>query len=67
MVDALVTPGLRQRADASEAMAGPSTEFPDIAVEEIEVVAPLPSPFTSSRNCSLAKRRLRPLTGWTAR
>lgn len=37
VVNARVTPSLRQRADAFTAMVGPDTEFPDIEVEEIEV------------------------------
>jgi ABC-type sugar transport system substrate-binding protein len=37
VVNARVTPSLRQRADAFTAMVGPDTEFPDIQVEEIEV------------------------------
>lgn len=37
IVNARVTPSLRQRADAFAAMVGPDTEFPDIEVETIEV------------------------------
>lgn len=37
VVNARVTPSLRQRADAFTAMVGPDTEFPDIEVHEIEV------------------------------
>ncbi len=37
VVNARVTPSLRQRADAFTAMVGPDTEFPDIEVQEIEV------------------------------
>ena len=37
VVNARVTPSLRQRADAFTAMVGADTEFPDIDVEEIEV------------------------------
>jgi ABC-type sugar transport system substrate-binding protein len=37
VVNARVTPSLRQRADAFTAMVGPDTEFPEIEVEEIEV------------------------------
>ena len=37
VVNARVTPSLRQRADAFNAMVGPDTEFPDIEVQEIEV------------------------------
>jgi ABC-type sugar transport system substrate-binding protein len=37
VVNARVTPSLRQRADAFTAMVGPDTEFPDIEVETVEV------------------------------
>ena len=37
VVNARVTPSLRQRADAFVAMVGPDTEFPDITIEVIEV------------------------------
>ena len=37
IVNARVTPSLRQRADAFSAMVGPDTEFPDIEVETVEV------------------------------
>lgn len=37
VVNARVTPSLRQRADAFTAMVGPDTEFPDIKVETVEV------------------------------
>ncbi|MEN9504312.1 MAG: hypothetical protein RI958_238 [Actinomycetota bacterium] len=37
VVNARVTPSLRQRADAFTAMVGPDTEFPDIVVETVEV------------------------------
>ncbi len=37
VVNARVTPSLRQRADAFVAMVGPDTEFPDITAEVIEV------------------------------
>jgi simple sugar transport system substrate-binding protein len=37
VVNARVTPSLRQRADAFVAMVGPDTEFPDISTEVIEI------------------------------
>lgn len=37
IVNARVTPSLRQRADSFKAMIGPDTEFPDVTVEEVEV------------------------------
>jgi len=37
IVNARVTPSLRQRADAFKAMVGPKTEFPDIKIVEVEV------------------------------
>lgn len=37
IVNARVTPSLRQRADAFAAMVGPDTEFPDVEVEVVEV------------------------------
>lgn len=37
VVNARVTPSLRQRADAFTAMVGPDTEFPDIIAETLEV------------------------------
>jgi ribose transport system substrate-binding protein len=37
VVNARVTPSLRQRADAFTAMVGPDSEFPDVTVEEVEV------------------------------
>lgn len=37
IVNARVTPSLRQRADSFKAMVGTDTEFPDITTEEVEV------------------------------